>query len=357
MEATVGEPFTAVDPINYYNGGYEIGYIVTDGTVNPTSGYSCSTVQELKAGTYLFIFSSAFGSNATRCYRYNADNSLKDIVYGEDIGSSICRFTLTEDSRCRFNIGNESAPATWMIVRGTATTDYPSSYSEYFTPYIKANNSVKIESDNPLIGKKLCCEGDSIMYGAGYIGGFARIIAQRNGMTLQNNAVGGATIRTGTTWSGGGNRHWISTSMASLPSDGDYYIFDGWVNDMNSQTTLGSVSWGYEATLDTTTFCGAFEQCCKTLSTTFAGKKVGYVFVHRIWKPTETLVQSFIDKMIEILEKWGVPYINLMELAPPINEIASLKVAYTKDGDGWHPNEEGYKKFYVDKIESWMKTL
>lgn len=26
-------------------------------------------------------------------------------------------------------------------------------------------------------------------------------------------------------------------------------------------------------------------------------------------------------------------------------------------GDGWHPNEEGYKKYYCDKIEAWLKTL
>lgn len=216
----------------------------------------------------------------------------------------------------------------------------------------------QLKDVNPLFGKKLCCDGDSIMYGAGNNGNsFADIIAAKNGMTLNKIAVSGATIRTGTTYDDENNRHWISESIGTMDSDGDYYIFDGWVNDVNSQTNLGTVSWGYEPSLDTTIFCEAFEQCCKTLVETYKGKKVGYVFVHRLWQPTDELVNSFIDKMIEILKKWGIPYINLMEEVPPLNLITDLKNTYTNNGDGWHPNEDGYMKYYVPKIEAWLKTL
>ena len=44
--------------------------------------------------------------------------------------------------------------------------------------------------------------------------------------------------------------------------------------------------------------------------------------------------------------------------------VEELKDTYTipssvneGHGDGWHPNELGYKTFYVDQITAWLKTL
>ena len=62
-------------------------------------------------------------------------------------------------------------------------------------------------------------------------------------------------------------------------------------------------------------------------------------------------------------EKWGVPYCDLNVSVPAFGLFKSssdmyvLTQQYTKNSDGWHPNEEGYKKYYCDKIEAWMKTL
>lgn len=360
LKADLNTIATVENSPNLFDGQYDFGYVVTNGSITVDNNYTCSKIQTLPAGSYLFKFSSVFGSNATRCYRYQSDGTtLKDIVNGTDLGNNICKVTLDAYSNCRFNIGTPSIPATWMIVSGETAADYPDTYYPYGDKSVRINDNVGIPKmqTNPLYGKKLCCDGDSIMYGVGFTGGFAKIIGEANNMTVQNIAVSGGTIRSGTTWSDGGNRHWICESIETLDTDGDYYLFDGGVNDINSRTTMGSVSWGYEATLDTTTFCGAFEQCCKTLATKYAGKKVGYVFTHRIWKQTDTLAESFFDNAMPILKKWGIPFINLMELDPPINDIASLKSAYTNNGDGWHPNEQGYRLFYVDKITAWMKTL
>jgi lysophospholipase L1-like esterase len=65
----------------------------------------------------------------------------------------------------------------------------------------------------------------------------------------------------------------------------------------------------------------------------------------------------YYDKTIQICKKWGIPYIDLNIECPPLGYILSLKEQYTYNSDGWHPNEEGYKKYYCDKIEAWMKTL
>lgn len=54
------------------------------------------------------------------------------------------------------------------------------------------------ELQSPLLNKRLSVDGDSICYGNGYLGGFGKIIADKYNMSLQNNAVGGATIAIGT---------------------------------------------------------------------------------------------------------------------------------------------------------------
>jgi lysophospholipase L1-like esterase len=56
-------------------------------------------------------------------------------------------------------------------------------------------------------------------------------------------------------------------------------------------------------------------------------------------------------------KKWGVPVCNLAEDTAPLADIQALRDAYTTNADGTHPTEEGYIKFYCDKIEAWLKTL
>ena len=37
--------------------------------------------------------------------------------------------------------------------------------------------------------------------------------------------------------------------------------------------------------------------------------------------------------------------------------IAPLKTDYTVNADGWHPNINGYAKYYADKIASFLERL
>ena len=225
--------------------------------------------------------------------------------------------------------------------------------TEYsYTRYLFEKPNVQ---HNPLYGKKICCNGDSIMYGAGFLGGFVGIIADRNNMSVNNIAVSGATIKSGTL-NGTKERHWISETMGSMDSDGDYYIFDGFVNDGFDASLDGTISQGYNDDLDSSKFYPAFEKCCKTLVKTYVGKKYGYVFVHKLWRDDAT-VSERIENMKKVLRKWGIPYIDLWNEIPSLNLIDELKNQYTSNGDGWHPNEVGYNAYYVDKIEAWLKTL
>lgn len=209
-----------------------------------------------------------------------------------------------------------------------------------------------------LNGKSISFNGDSICAGAGHSGGYGKIIADNHNMVYENIGVGGATITAEQYRSDNGSaRHWICRTIANMNVGADYIIVQGGVNDSSLGVPLGTISEGYDTTLDDTTFYGAFESMCKQLVTTFAGKKIGYIFVHKITSGFSSIGGSYYAAAKECCEKWGVPYLDLNVECPPLNHIPSLKSTYTKDGDGWHPNEEGYKKYYVPKITAFLERL
>lgn len=247
-----------------------------------------------------------------------------------------------------------------IIAEGTTLP----SYSSYFDPYWKIKESAlpvlplpSNAQNNILYGKKAAFTGDSICYGAGFSGGYPKIIGENNGMTISNTAQTGATLATGTT-TDGVNRGWICNKVANMPSDYDYYIVEGGVNDAASDVgvQLGTLTSGYTATLDTTTLYGAMEQICKTLQTTFLGKKYGFLLPHNCYGQSHRWNTEFRPAIKECCKKWGIPYLDLSEKTAQLYNISALRI-YTSNGDGWHPTEDGYKLFYVDKIEAWMKTL
>lgn len=247
-----------------------------------------------------------------------------------------------------------------IIAEGTTLP----SYSSYFDPYWEIKESAlpvlplpSNAQNNILYGKKAAFTGDSICYGVGFSGGYPSIIGTNNGMTISNTGQIGSTLASGTT-TDGVNRGWICEKVANMPSDYDYYIVEGGVNDaaLDVGVQLGTLTDGYTATLDTTTLYGAMEQICKTLQTTFLGKKYGFLFPHNCYGQTHRWNTEFRPAMKECLKKWGIPYLDLSEETAQLNNVSTLR-SYTSNGDGWHPTEDGYKLFYVDKIEAWMKTL
>lgn len=203
---------------------------------------------------------------------------------------------------------------------------------------------------NPLTGKILSVNGDSICAGERYVGGYAGIIGTENGMTVQNIAVSGGTIANVS------GHHCISGTISDMRSDADYVILEGGINDSSEGVTLGTISSGYDATLDTSTFAGAFETMLKAALNRFPTAKIGYIFVHKTnfgsFKSTDG-ANSYYGIAKVACEKWGVPYCDLNVLAPPIPFVDSL-LSYS---DGVHPTEDGYRLFYVPKITAWMKTL
>ena len=227
---------------------------------------------------------------------------------------------------------------------------------------------------NPLYGKVISFNGDSICEGAGDSGGYAKYIGENNKMTVENIGVSGGTIAySASKYAAYPNYyHCISRSVAEMREDADYIILEGGVNDLyNSDITLGSLSNGYNSTLDDTTFYGAFENMLKQALIRFPGKKIGYIAVHKMtpYFDSDNAEDNAYHAAIKCCAKWGIPMLDLNKTVPPFGYLRNnadtvfLANTYTADtatagvGDGWHPNAEGYKKYYVPKIEAWLKTL
>lgn len=230
--------------------------------------------------------------------------------------------------------------------------------------YFKVEQLCRINNTgNPLYGKKLCVDGDSICYGVGYAGGYAGIIGTENGMTVQNLGVSGATMATGTYEADGVTpRHWICTSVENFDNDGDYYIIEGGFNDVGNSVPIDNESFANAidttGVFNTATTCGAMEMMCHNLVTLYEGKKLGFIFPHRInehpWNYPDATRRVLMKK---ILVKYGIPFIDLAEVSGMDTAFTSIANTYTKSGDGIHPNQLGYEKYYVPKITAWLKTL
>ena len=208
-------------------------------------------------------------------------------------------------------------------------------------------------SSNPLKGKIATFTGDSICAGAGYVGGYAKIISDDYGMVIQNIGVSDGTV---VKWQ---NKFCISESIADMRSDADFVILEGGGNDADwgpQYIPVGTLSSGYDATLDTTTFAGAFETMLKSAIAKFPNAKIGYIFVHKCIAAFDAPSGAYHSMAISALEKWGIPYCDLNVMIPPLGYIDDLKTAYTI-GDGIHPNEAGYRTFYVPKIVAFMQTM
>ena len=231
---------------------------------------------------------------------------------------------------------------------------------------ITKNNAKRIEilETDPLYGKKITCTGDSITAAThSYPGhGYVEQIAQAHGMTVDNQAIWGAVFPTNKT-SGGNPRGSVYSTIANMDANADIVIISGGINDAEyyaSDTYWGSVTGDFDDTLDPDTFCGALEGICKAALQKWSGKPIIFVFEHRMTLDNTAYGAHFNDVeyplMVEILQKWGIPFVDLYHEMPSLSYNDGYKEAYTT-GDGVHPNIAGYAKFYVPRVYSKIKEV
>ena len=134
-------------------------------------------------------------------------------------------------------------------------------------------------------------------------------------MVIQNIGVSDGTV---VNWQ---NKFCISESIADMRSDADYVILEGGGNDADwgpQYIPVGTLSNGYNDTLDTTTFAGAFEQMLKSAIARFPNAKIGYIFPHKCIANFDSPNGAYRNMAISALEKWGIPYCDLNVSVPPL---------------------------------------
>ena len=218
----------------------------------------------------------------------------------------------------------------------------------------------KMEQKNtasPLSGKKIVYDGDSIAQSReNNGGGYPQLIADLTGSTYVNFARGGAYLCASE------DRHSVVNNLENLPEDGDLYCFEGGINDFWNEIPLGEcVPGDYTGVVDPGTVSGAMETIFRYCLEHFPGKPVCFVITHKIdltgTRPND-LGDTFLDyrdTMIAVCEKYSIPYYDAyMESGlNGWNETQNTLFLNANDrgeADGCHPNEEGYRRYYVPQL-------
>ncbi len=234
-----------------------------------------------------------------------------------------------------------------------------------YVPHIvieNVGNFIPLEKvQTPLTGKKIVYDGDSICIGTYGGGGYAKIIANKVNGTYENQAVGGARLQTGE-----GSTdvfHSIVDNLENLPNDGDLYCFEGGVNDVWNSVQLGTCDPSdYSGEVDKTTICGALETIFRYAINNFVGKPICFVISHKVSNISYENYKNYHDSVITVCNKYSIPYYDAYNESGlngwnKAQNDAFLTGNASGTPDGCHPNEEGYKKYYVPQIISMFESI
>lgn len=264
--------------------------------------------------------------------------------------------------RSTSNIDNVILEVKWISCEGATSVQWTSTN----IPFASADG---LSITSPLKGKKIVYDGDSICAGVFGGGGYAKIIADLTDSTYVNKAVGGGRLVTqeGTNES----FHSIVDSLSSLPPNGDLYCFEGGINDWWSYGVLGSYDTeNFTGELDTATVCGALETIFRFAlgSPLLVGKPVCFVITHKIQSTAYhknsngDTFKDYHDAMVGICNKYSIPYYDAF-LESGLNgwNDAQNQTFLTGNADntadGCHPNENGYRKYYVPQLISLFERI
>ena len=368
---------------------YEYGYLNSTGdnqdSYTPISvSMRTSNFIPVEGGKVL-CFNSPYGNGTTiNICQYNSNKEC--IVERTEIQTEIHKWsnngiTLNDQTRyIRFAVYKEFEDLTAVQINlyyyenqadmwdstGAVFNYVPHHISEYIGDFVPTQ---KIAS--PLTGKKIVYDGDSICESrtgstANNGGAYAKLIADTVFGKYENFAQGGARL---TSKSNDETYHSVVDNLSNLPTDGDLYCFEGGINDYWTPKELGSFSkTDFTGELDTSTVCGALETIFRYALNTFVGKPVCFVITHKIQSTAYAentngdTFEDYRNAMIGICEKYSIPYYDAFSksgLNGWNNVQNSTFLTSNSEGtpDGCHPNEEGYKRYYVPQLISLFESI
>lgn len=315
------------------------------------SGISCSEKISVK-GNDVVVFTFSAMSRTNQGIVYCNDGTviaLSSIVTGHS--SLYDKATMPQNAESvRFNYETDKKDSVFF-----GFEEYPKNETGYiFVPYTKrVRLSTKYNFDN----LNIVVAGDSIMRGHGNNNISAlEIIGYLYGGNINNKAVSGARLVTDESLLDG--RTSITDIIINTDfTDVDYLIFDGGYND-TAHGKEGSVTDFYEEDTshiwDGATACGGLEMIFHYMAINYPNTKILYIFPTAVGTNTWRSDTRFFGNIMKVLEKWNIDYIDLYKKSQAVGRFSNTNALYYYNSDGTHPNELGYKHFYVQPISKWI---
>lgn len=222
------------------------------------------------------------------------------------------------------------------------------------------------EVSNRLTDKSILNLGDSIAAGDGNNGnGYAEIIAQENGMICYDYAQGGATLTKNINLSNNIVSQ-LDRALSELNEDPDFVLINGRTNDIGGNYVdtrqVGTIRSAFDTTTfdyDLDTFIGSMEYIIAKIKSEWPDAIVIFVSVHKMDSRNSSLQQTYHDASIIVAKKWAIGVANLFEEGQLNTQISQMHqfsnpTEISPNGDRTHPNDLGYRKFYVPQISKIM---
>lgn len=235
--------------------------------------------------------------------------------------------------------------------------------SKYGFKYVQIKDHLSVKNtSSPLRDKLIAFNGDSICQGVVNGGGYAKLIRDQTGCLIENRAVGGGTLAINKR-----NGHMICNDIVNMSENADLICLEGGINDYWQNIPLGEMKplTDFESEVDKETVLGALESIFRTCMEKWLGVPIMFVIVHPVQK-TRYMPNSVgytFEKLAEgirkMCKKYSIVVVDLLNESGGFNgNIERIAKKYTiNGGDGCHPNEEGYKKYYVPQIKAKLETL
>lgn len=329
--------------VSFPNGGYKHG----------TVGSKINDVTSTTIGCYWCMLPAAPGET----YRVSGYRYYQSPVYIVTDAADIILLIGQHDSK-------EGAVTETFTVPANGARLYLMNNQSKFVSLEKEmpiGVSIVAVSKSPISYKTIVYDGDSICHGGRTNGGYARLVAEKVGGMYVNQGVGGGRLIAKIN---GETYHSVVDNLTNLPADADLYCFQGGVNDFWSRSALGTYSKSdFTGAVDTTTVCGALEYIFRYALNTFVGKPVCFIITHKCSGAAyneNSLGDTFEDyrnAMVGICNKYSIPYYDAFSESGLNGWNTVQRNAFTIDADGCHPNEAGYKHFYVPQLISLFERI
>ena len=236
-------------------------------------------------------------------------------------------------------------------------------YDIFYAPIICRTMAAAAEDKatyDALYGKTVYSFGDSLIDGTAAEGnGMLYGIVSEYGLNYTEYAFRGSAINIHNADQTKVVYNQLTAADSGTP---DYIIFNGLTTDVSNITesseirlNMGTISDGFDAELDTTTFCGSFETILRLMKEKYPTAKIIYVTPHKMATKKAEGMRMLVETAIQICEKWGITVADVYHRSGLDLSDADMKSMYS--ADGCHLNKLGYDTFYVPVIIEKMVEL